>query len=385
MDEPSDSFRRTVTVMPLSRTDLVAIVALLVLVWVRWPHLLVWPRVVWDEDIYIAAFRATASGESPFGVAGYFYPAALAHVGGWLLSMVGEAPVRYLLRAGVSLGLVVAVWSSLSLWRASAWLRLGVAGVYLATAPVVRSGLENGNLSFAVVGLVVLALFLWPSRPATAGLLLGASVAIKQLALLAIVSLLVHRPAAGGRRHWMAGGIAAAVAVPLLLSGPRLEMMSAARLEALAGLTSASLVRVLGLSGLVVSPVVIALLVAVAVLVVCRLRPLTEVELLCVATTAAVLSLPVVWSHTYLLTLPVQVVAILYAFDGRSIRSPRASARFERPLVLLLVGAAQLAIGREGALGNQPALLQVVILLVPVFAPLLLTIFILHRGEAADA
>jgi len=359
-------------------------VILFVLVAVRWRHYLIWPDLVFDEDIYIRAFRAASAGESPFGVQGYFYPAVLARVGGWLLAVLGEIPLRYLMRASVDLGLVVTVWLSLSLWRVAPIVRLATASVYVVVAPVVGGGLREGNLSFAVVGLVLTGLYVWPRRPVAAGLILGTSVAVKQLAPLAILSLLVHRPVPPSRKHWIAGGIAVAVAVPLLLAGSRNEMIAAARLQELTRVHSASLARELDLAGLHTNPVLIAIVVALLVIVVGRLRPMNPSELLCVATTAAVLSLPVVWSHTLLLTLPVQVLALVLAFDGSSSRAPQRMARYEKVLVVLLVASAQLAIGHEGALGHQAFLLQVAVLLVPILAPLFLTLFILHRTRTVD-
>lgn len=356
-----------------------AVATLFVLVVARWNHYLVWPEFHGDEDIYIAAFQAAAAGESPFEIAGYFYPAALASFGGWLISAFGETAVRLAMRGAVVLGLVTTVWIALSLWQARYLERLGVAAAYLALAPSVRSGLENGNLSFAVIGLILLALFLWPRRPVASGLLLGASVVAKPLAPLAILALFVHRPVPWRWQHWLAAAVAGASGAAFLLPH-QLAMMTAGFSDSFSGIRTVSLVRIAALLGLELNPYWIAAAVGVGVVVLCTLRAMTPLELMSVATTAAVLSVPVVWSHTLMLTLPLQVLAVLRAARRQAVRD---SGRSEVLLILLLVASIQFSAGAEALLGSS-GLSQALLLAVPLLAPVGLTFYVLGTREIDD-
>ena len=186
---------------------------------IRWHHCVLSSNPLIDEGTYLAAFRALEAGTSPYAVGSYHYTPFFAWAGSSLLSAAGELGTLGALRLASLLGLAVTVWCS-SAWLAVPWAaRLALAASFVALAPAAGAGLCTGNISFAVIGVIVLALIHWSRRPTTrgaipAGLALGATVAAKPLAPLALVALLLHRPAAtqgddGGRRHQIAGLVGA--------------------------------------------------------------------------------------------------------------------------------------------------------------------------------
>ncbi|MEZ5312141.1 MAG: glycosyltransferase 87 family protein [Thermoanaerobaculia bacterium] len=81
--------------------------------------------------------------------------------------------------------------------------------------------MEFGNLSFAVGGLILLALLLEERSPVTTGVLLGASLLVKPLAPAAVLTLLFDRTRPG-RWHWLAATVAVLFAGLPLLADPEL-------------------------------------------------------------------------------------------------------------------------------------------------------------------
>lgn len=368
---------------------LAAVAALSAVVVLRWWSYLSWPGPLIDEDIYLRAFRAAAEGLTPFGVDGYYYPAAFASLGGWLLPAIGESGLRLLLRAASVAGVAVIVWIALASWRRPAWQRLLVGATYLALAPAVRLGFQTGNISFAVIAVILASLLIWSRHPVVAGLALGGSVAVKPLAPLALLAVAAHRPAAGGRRHWLCGALGAAVMAVLLLPPSRFVEMSALSVDRLPYIRSISLQRMLALAGIETGSLAIALALGVVVVVVARLIPMTLEECFWFAATAAVLATPVIWPHTLLITLPVQAAAIAAAWSRRLRPAPGPSPaaagvarRYELPLVVLAVLALQLSEG-AGAVDDRAVPLQLAALAVPYLAAPALAAYLLVRGRTS--
>lgn len=105
--------------------------------------------------------------------------------------------------------------------RASLGAGIVTAGVLLAGGPTLEALRLGHPEELLLAGLCVAALLLAPRRPALAGLVLGAALATKQTALIAIAPALLAAPAAGRRRlaAW-AGGTAAAIVLPGALAAP---------------------------------------------------------------------------------------------------------------------------------------------------------------------
>jgi len=257
-----------------------------------------------------------------------------------------------------------------------------IAAVYLTLAPAVKLSLVFGNISFVVIGLALVALTVWPTRPGIAGVLLGVSVGIKPLAPMAALALGVHRPICKGRAHWIAAGLAISIMAAILLPPSRLLEMTSRPITGHAYFRTISLHRILSLTGVEVSPLEAAILVAVITVLVCLVFPMAVEEILCVAATASVLATPVIWSHTLLLVLPVQVIAFERAWArGGSHFSFR---RYELWLVILAIAALQFSRG-AGLVDLMAAPFQIVALAVPYLAaPALTTYILISRRPERD-
>ena len=374
------------------RTHLWALAALVAVVALRWAPWLGSPEPLFDEAIYLDAFEASVEGVSPSSVPGYYYPPPFALLGGWLLSVLGRPTLMLLFRFAIVLGLVGTVWLSLVWWRVSATQRVIVAAIYLCLAPAVGLGIRTGNVSFLVVGCIVAALMVWQSHPMGSGLVLGASVSIKPLAPVAIFALLTHRPFRVGHQHLVAGLVGTATMFLSLVPLESFERMLSQNIASLSKNRSFSLHRLLELGGVDAHPLLAMTMVALVTGVVCRWRRMGDIDLLCVALTGAICAVPLIWTHTLLLTLPVQIIALVRAFgrrrrveeDAAQNREVSGLRRYEIWLVVLAVAAIQLAEG-SGAVDRASAWIQIVALGLPYLAPVGLTAYILSTSVESAA
>jgi hypothetical protein len=332
--------------------------------------------------IYFAAFDAVAAGSSPFTVSGYLAFSALAYTGAWILDVAEQPLTLALFRSANLIGLGVCVWLS-SAWLAWTWSRRLLASVlFVALAPAVGFGVELGNLSLLMAGMVIFALLSWPRRPLLAGSLLGLSVAVKPVAPAAIVALLFHRSDRVGRRHLVTGGTALAVSALIVLASPHLDSVLSKEIWFRLART-VSPYRFAHLLDLRGSEPIFFGLVLLLTAVIARRRVLGPTQCYALAATAAIAATPVVWSHTLLVTLPLQVLALLVLHQrwspGGSDRP--ASVRFEAALVILAVVAIQTA---EGATNiyDQHLLIQWLGSIPPAIAPAALTGYVIRHTAA---
>ena len=346
----------------------------------RWWTLVFSTEPMVDEAVYLKAFRATGNGDSPFSVEGFFYPASFAVAGAWLLELLSERGMLAVMRSLLVLGVASIVWTSLA-WFEATWIQRVVVGVgFLGIAPAVLLGMASGNASLIVIGLMLPALTLWRGWPIFWGVILGLTVAIKQLAGAAIPGLLFHRPAEGGRRHWISGGTAVLIAGLLLVPSLRtFGEMSSQPIASIHLTRSISLLRLLDLFGMSVPPLLNFAVVSAVTVAVVRRQVLDRPHLLALLCTASILALPIIWSHTLLLVLPLQVMSIQVALWRRgSGERSRPLERFELPLVILGTAAIQLSDG-AGAVNNQAAWVQLLPILVVYLAPIGLCWYLLRR------
>ncbi len=129
---------------------------------------------------------------------------------------------------------------------------------------------------------------------------------------------------------------------------------------------------------------VLALFALVAVLAVLwtRRRARSPWELLLIAIPTALLAVPLVWSHTLILTLPIQAAAMERAW--RSLRDSGVADRPLRRLDAILVLGAVLAIQLSegvGGIDDQAFWLQGLVILLPALAPLALSLYLLRPGR----
>lgn len=347
-----------------------------------WPYLAADYRVN-DEISYARGARLAAEGRSPYSRGGYLYPPGPAVIGGAAIERFGLVPTLRAVRLLNQLGLVVVAWVAVSL------LPLGLGGRWLAAAailclsPSVRFGVAFGNLSLAVGGCIVLALALWTRRPPAGGGLFGISLAVKPLAPGALAVVAFHRGPSSARRRAVVVAVAAATAAACILPFPWVGDMlrfASAGVEPLG--RSASLHRIVFLLGWTRWTAALSLVLLVPIIWLARWRELGTDEVTALALAATVTLTPVVWSHTLVLTLPLQTLAITRLWARRKQRVGTHPG-YEAALVALGVAALQLAEGATG-IDDRPVPLQIVAALPPALAPMALAVYLIATGESPE-
>ena len=371
---------------PLGR-HLLAIVLLMLVATLRWWHNTLAPIPQNDETIYFDAFEAVARGDSPYTPTGYLTFSFLAYAGGWAIEHLGRLPTLVLLRLANFSGMALAVWFSAA-WIPWTWRRrLLATSAYVALAPVISFGIVLGNLSMAMAGMLIPALMLWPRVPATSGFLMGLSVAMKPVAPGAIVTLASHRPSPATRRHLITAGIAAVIIGLIVLVPPHLSEMLSKDVWPRLG-RSVSPHRFAYLLGLQGSVPFISAGIALLAVFIARRRPISQTRCLALALTITLATTPLVWSHTLLVALPTQVLALLILHHRWTHRAQLEAdgkpgspgIRVEVTLILLAVAALQVA---EGATNiyDQHLLIQWLGSITPVISPAALTAYIFRHTQ----
>jgi hypothetical protein len=357
------------------------LLAVCVLRW--WPHLVA-DYPVNDELSYVRGARLAAAGESPYSGGGYLYPPGPAIAGALAIERFGLVPTLRAARLANYLGLAVVAWIAVGFLPAGPLCRWLAAAAILALSPAVRFGVAFANLSLAVGALLVLGVILWPRHALAAAGLLGASLAIKPLAPGALAVIALHRGAAPARHRLLTVGTAVAVAFALVLplpwSGDMLRF-AAAGLEPLG--RSASLHRIAFLLGWTRWTPLLSLALLLPVAAIARRRDLRHEEILALSLAASVTLTPVVWSHTLVLTLPLQVMAAVRAWRRRH-HHGRVRPSLEIALVALGVAALQLAEGATG-IDDRAVAAQVAGVLPPATAPLLLALYLIATAGPRDS
>jgi len=338
-----------------------------------------------DEISQEAAFRLSAAGHSPYSEGDYVYPPTLLRIGAALRQLPLRSPFLPL-RCATLVGLTVVLWSATAWLAWKPWQRVLGAALYAGLAPGVRQGIELGNVSFAVSGMIVLGLMAWNRAPVASGLLLGASLWIKPLAPAAITALLLHRPQRG-RRHWLAAGVAVFVAAVALLADPELGAFLHQGGSVWVISRTVSLFRLLSLAHVPASSVVTVVLMVLllaGVAAVARWRIVDRPQLLAVALAGCVIVTPVVWNHTLVLTLPLQAMALTLAAERYRAGSglDRRWRRWEAAGIALAVAALTFAEGATG-IDDRGVALQLFATLPPALAPAILAGYVLRFHDAA--
>lgn len=371
--------------------------------------------VLSDELPYAWAFDAVSRGESPFTISSYLYPSFFAIVGSWAQAVLGQHTVLRLLRVANALGVATTVWIAMA-WLPWRWRRRILAGTaFVSLAPTVAWGMELGNLSLAVSGMALAALVLYHRWTVLSGLSLGLAMAIKPIAPMAAVILAAHRPLPTqthlqelDRRRLVAAGLAAAVAAGLVLAFPYLD-----EFIAIAGVgrgeRTVTLHRLPYMYGFRIHSLWISAPLALIGLWIARRFPLGPGRLVCLAVAASLAVTPVVWSHTLIFALPLQVIAVQIAClslaarrgsgslgaasdeapslepgvpaDSASTTTSPSTALYELIFVLLGVAAIQFAAGAHN-IYDQSTWLQLVGAGLPTIAPACLTAYIFARAES---
>ncbi len=357
-----------------------AIVLLALVVCARYPQGVLTPATLGDEVAYVTASERVAAGQSPYGGL-YLYPPALAVAGAAVIRLAGDGALIVVLRTFNVLGVALLVWWSLALLPVAFRPRLIIAASYLSISPPVAYGILWGNISLGIAAVVFAGLLLWPGRPALAGVLLGTSIAVKPVAPVAVLVLLSQRaPALPGRprAHRHAGAVALALAGGLLLVPSYLGEFLSLRTQLPPYTRNVALHRALVCFEIEPPALVLFAVVAILAMFLTWRWARNPWQVLVLAIPATLLALPVVWSHTLLLTLPIQVAALDHA--GGSLRrsgvADRSLKRLHAMLVLGAVLAIQLSDG-VGGIDDQATWLQGLVILVPALAPLALSLYLM--------
>jgi hypothetical protein len=376
--------------------DLMALLIVFCLGVIWWFDLLNLPGWTPDGTQYQTAIALVQMGRSPYEQAVFPYPPTIAVLGAWISGVSGQELFLKIFRYANLLGGCAAVWGSVLFIRIPGWIKLVIAALAVAFLPALSDGLENDNLSVLASGLSILALVFWQRLPITMGIVLGFGLALKPLALATLCALAVHRNPPLRKKQALASLAACASAGLLVLLDPNFLLsagsqpsVSAAVTDWAAAVQNVSLFRVLASFGLRVPPFYILAVVMLGTIVYVRTRPLNPVQLLCVALTGSLLSLPIVWQHTLLLITPVAAIAAAFAVEEfarirkESDGSVQAKNRTMRSLARMLLIASGARITLEanafGVLANWHPVVNGIAHLIPLTTLVLLTGFIVKH------
>lgn len=371
------------------------------------------PEPLGDELIYLKAIVLAAEGQSPYQ-GGYFYPPLFALAGAALWQLGGDPLILVLLRLANTFGLAALLTASLWFWRSGsaqrAWIGVGV----ILLSPAVALGMEWGNLSLWAAGVTVPAVLGFRRYPWVSGIALAAVVAIKPLAAVAVAVVLVDRWCLlkPWRRPWtkesirewlLVATLALTQGVALALGARYLQDFLAQRAGWPEATRSVSVHRLFYLAGLELDALAIFVVVTLSAVVLVvgthryrssspgRGEALDRTELLGVAVVASLLATPLVWAHTLLLALPVQVLAVRRLMERRSPdhgleSEPHhgglggRSRIYEATGVVLAILACHWVEG-TGGIDDRSALVQAVVQILPAISTPLLLLY-LFRADS---
>jgi hypothetical protein len=354
-----------------------AISAILVAVLVRFYPAVSSAEPLGDELPQERALEVADSGRSPYVDETYPYPPSLLRLGGLLRRLPLRSPFLPL-RCATILGLSALLWCS-TIWLPwLPWRRACFAVVYAVLAPGVGQGVELGNLSFAIGGMVVVALLSWRRAPVTSGALLGLSLLVKPLAPAALTALFMHRPGRG-RKHWLAAGAAVIIAALPLLADPELGAFLHNGSRSWVISRTASVHRFLALANAPEGNMALMMLLLLLVAVAARWWVTDQPQLVATALAGCVTVTPVVWNHTLVLTLPLQAMAVTIAWSRwRSARGDaRRWRRWEATVIALAVAALTFAEGVTG-IDDRSVALQLLAVVPTALSPAILAGYVLH-------
>jgi len=334
----------------------------------------------YDVGAYLGAGERARAGVDPYGSPGFYYTPAFASLVGALRAVASTTALRMLYGAGT----LVSCWLLAEVMLAGsepslAW-RLAVA-LAVVLSPLVRDGVYHANVSGILVGPFFLGLALLPTMPFVGGLLAGVVNTLKPLGVPALLLSLARL--ARARRRLVAALAGLALSSLVLLIGWRWlpSMLATLRTPPLR-LRNIALWVGFDALGVAVPPLVVTLLVTAAGLWLDGRAVRTPREHVALAGVVALLALPVNNPSTFLLTVPMQLLALERALDdwrlARATRGRIAPALAQ----LSLVGAAIVSVQDAQAVRNTNTIappLRGAMLLAPLLAVVLLAAVALVR------
>lgn len=352
--------------------------------WHLYRDALTHPVPLCDERSYISAWRLMAAGDDPYAEPAYLYPPAFARVGLAAEDLLGPwlLPVW---RWSSLVGVAVLVW--VSLWGNRWPLPVqGAVGLAVISSGITANGIGCNNVTLLVAGPLLLALRLSPRWPLAAALVAGTINSLKPMGLAGLAVQVTPRRGEPVLRRWavrftLATALVAVMWLRLGIEDLPLMMGKAGGFPH--SRFNVSLHRALVSLGLPVPPAVVFLAAMAVAMAFAWRRVGSDRERMALAGVACLLGLPVTNPNSYLLSLPVQVLALELA-AGRFAAAWRAGEGRKRPLAeLALVSAATLsAHGPEGGLAAMalPLPVQGIVILIPALAVIGLTWYSVGRG-----
>jgi hypothetical protein len=300
-----------------------------------------WLDLRGDEQPYACAFQAMGAGLDPYLCDRFLYPPPMAALGGWLLRIVPLPMLFSLLRTANAVGLGWLAATSAAHIARPGLGRWAAAAILVLLAPGSEEALQVGNVSPLVVALMWSALGRWPRQPALAGAMLGASIIIKPIALAALPLLALapwpERRAASRACSAYAGAVVLGAHLPWLPLLPSMLAHAPRHEGAICNVSSQRVAHLLGLPSPPQTMVLLAATIAVGALL-WRARP-SAARASNAIVVACLLSLPVVWNHTYVAAWPIASAAVGDAWRAFA-RARPGPDRSRSLLSLLLVGHA---------------------------------------------
>jgi hypothetical protein len=367
------------------KRDLTLLVLLSVTAAWRWSPVIATDLPLPDERVYLRAARHVEVGESPYSESSYFYPPPLAHVIAATSAKIGTIGALRILRLLSIVGIVFSVWLSARLVSWHLGLLAGLVAIFIAFAPAVDIATSLGNAGGLATGLVLAALLCWHRRPARSSISLGAGLALKPIAPLAPLLILTHRSSPKSTRQVVVSVATVAIAGALL--APWCGQL-AGFLENARGYTNPynfSLHRLLADLGLELPPVAVSAVVGTLAVVIVRRSTVSRNSLLTIVIGTSLLALPILWAHTLLLLLPIQLLA-LDACGRVFARKPQSGrpTRLTGALASVSVAATLLA-HAAGTTFGLPSWAGVIARAVPMSAVAFLTWFVVADLEQQTA
>lgn len=338
-----------------------------------------------DEATYSHAGRLATGGANPYEETGFLYTPAFALLWSMGEQSLGQRAFLIAYRWASLVGFWLLVWAALEAnpWP---WPIQGLFCIALLGSPIFLNAFLCGNVTLVVLGPLAWALLVAERAPLRSGVVLGTINALKPLGAVALAVLVTPGKTLPCSRWALKVVLSAALSLGLwLLLGyehlPRMWKLLRGRPEEPFNI---SLHRVLLAAGLEIPAPLLFLLVAGATIWIARGLPDDPRKRLVLAGAGTLLAMPVNNPHTFLLTLPIQVLALERAVGawqgpGRSGHSLLRRPWIQVALVMAAIFGVNTATGAVSA-ADLPLEAQALVIAIPLLAVVGLTWFTL-AGE----
>jgi hypothetical protein len=343
-----------------------------------------------DEATYSNAGRLVTGGASPYEDTGFLYTPAFALLWSMGERSLGQREFLIAYRLASLVGFWLLVWAALEAnpWP---WPIQGLLCIVLLISPIFLNAFLCGNVTLIVIGPLAWALLLAERAPLRSGVVLGTINALKPLGVVALAILVAPRKGLSFSRWALKVALSAVFTVGLwLLLGhehlPEMWKLLRGRPEEP---FNVSLHRVLLAAHLEIPASLLFLLVAGGTILVARGLPDDPRKRLLLAGAGTLLAMPVNNPHTFLLTLPIQVLALERAVGAwhspsRSGHSLLASPLTRVALVAAAIFSVNTATGAVSA-ADLPLEAQGLVIAIPLLAVVGLTWFALAGEKEPEA